>query len=211
MTALLELWPILFPRFQGVNCNMLPIIIGDPGSVPEEYAQYCDMMNLCDIEPEENGRVGYLSIAEFQVRAGASQRRPGIHTEAVNDGGVGYGWGWGAGGMLPGRRKQGLYLASTVDASCQAWNQEVEPGTTRDGREDLRQILDQSPSCIMKASTLYWMTDKCPHEALPQQNAGPRQWFRLVTSPVSVWFQDHSTVNPLVSPAARVITGDKFQ
>ena len=39
-----------------------------------------------------------------------------------------------------------------------------------------------------------------------------RQYFRLVTSQVSVWYADHSTPNPLVSlpDDVQVIKGNKF-
>lgn len=65
----------------------------------------------------------------------------------------------------------------------------------------------------MEANTIYWMTDRCPHEALPQEEAGPRQWFRFVTSKVGVWYEDHSTVNELgvtPSPNCRIVKGNKF-
>ena len=41
-----------------------------------------------------------------------------------------------------------------------------------------------------------------------------RQFFRLVTGPVSLWYQDHSTTNPLgVKPdpkVTRIVAGNKF-
>ena len=41
-----------------------------------------------------------------------------------------------------------------------------------------------------------------------------RQFFRLVTGPVSLWYQDHSTTNPLgVKPdpkVTKIVAGDKF-
>ncbi len=61
------------------------------------------------------------------------------------------------------------------------------------------------------------MTDKTPHESLPipvsAGNNVRRQYFRLVLGPVSAWFADHSTPNPLgfvPPPEVRIIKGDKF-
>jgi len=61
---------------------------------------------------------------------------------------------------------------------------------------------------------LYWLTDRTPFESLPLQEAAQRQFFRIVTSQVSLWYADHSTVNPLgVRPdpaVTQVVRGDKF-
>ena len=61
------------------------------------------------------------------------------------------------------------------------------------------------------------MTDKTPHESLPVPvSAGNnvcRQYFRLVLGPVSAWFAEHSTPNPLGTvppPEVRIVHGDKF-
>jgi len=61
------------------------------------------------------------------------------------------------------------------------------------------------------------MTDRTPHESLSiPVSAGNnirRQYFRLVLGPVSAWFADHSTPNPLgfvPPPEVRIIRGDKF-
>ena len=55
---------------------------------------------------------------------------------------------------------------------------------------------------------------RTPHESLPLETSGYRQFFRLVTSQVSLWYRDHSTPNPLgVEPdpqITRVVVGDKF-
>lgn len=69
----------------------------------------------------------------------------------------------------------------------------------------------------LEAGELIWMTDRTPHESLPiPASAKPntrRQYFRLVLGPVSAWFADHSTPNPLgiVPPEeVRIVHGDKF-
>ena len=55
---------------------------------------------------------------------------------------------------------------------------------------------------------------RTPHESLALKQSSFRQFFRLVTSQVSLWYSNHSTPNPLgVVPdpgVTRVVTGDKF-
>ena len=88
---------------------------------------------------------------------------------------------------------------------------------------------------LLEAGRLYWLTDRyvphilfkesthfstilhlhrTPHESLPIKEGAFRQFFRLVTSQVSLWYADHSTPNPLgVLPdpdVTRIVTGDKF-
>ncbi|KAI9318290.1 hypothetical protein DFJ73DRAFT_344285 [Zopfochytrium polystomum] len=66
----------------------------------------------------------------------------------------------------------------------------------------------------LAAHELVWMTDRTPHEALPTRERVFRQFFRLVTSNVTVWYADHSTRNDergVVPPkGVRVVHGDKF-
>ena len=50
---------------------------------------------------------------------------------------------------------------------------------------------------MMKSNTIYWITDRTPHEALPLAHQTYRQYFSLVTHEVSLWFEDSSTKNPL--------------
>ena len=40
-------------------------------------------------------------------------------------------------------------------------------------------------------------TDTTAHESLPVDEDTYRQYFRFVTSAVSVWYENHSTKNPL--------------
>jgi len=125
-------------------------------------------------------------------------------------------WGFSM-GTLDG----GIYLASSVGDSCQAWDCQVNPGD--DGGEiighlgdieHLREFLPDSNK-RMREDTLYWITDRTPHESLPLARKTHRQWFRLVTSQVSLWFEDHSTKNPLgIVPdpdITTIVKGSKFE
>ena len=66
----------------------------------------------------------------------------------------------------------------------------------------------------MKPNRLYWMTDRTPHESLPLKAGTYRQFFRLVMSQVSLWYEDHSTPNPNgVKPdltITKIVRGNKF-
>ena len=58
------------------------------------------------------------------------------------------------------------------------------------------------------------MTDRTPHESLPLKTGTYRQFFRLVTSRVGLWFADHSTPNPFgIVPdpkITKIVRGSKF-
>jgi len=116
----------------------------------------------------------------------------------------------------------GIYMASTIDASCRAWNCKIIKDKAS-GREVigkhgdielLRNLLPPEQEVTTKGHLMYWMTDRTPHEALPLKKGTYRQFFRLVTSRVSLWFQDHSTPNPNgVKPdpqITKIVKGSKF-
>ena len=80
--------------------------------------------------------------------------------------------------------------------------------------EHLRHLLPAELEQTLKANRLYWMTDRTPHESLPLEEGTYRQFFRLVMSRVSLWYEDHSTPNPNgVEPdpkITKVVRGNKF-
>ena len=79
------------------------------------------------------------------------------------------------------------------------------------GCEYLRPWLGKGTK--LQAGELVWMTDRTPHEALPQSTSGNRQFFRLVMPYVNHWYADHSTPNPNVPlpEHVKVIHGNKFE
>ncbi len=250
-TTYASLGSVKFPAFQGTNINMLPFRMGDPESIPEEYRHYSDLIEACRLPPSELGKVGYLSVSESIVAAGASQRRPGLHTEGhpmlawgeysggswggsppppaspqpkgepkpksepePEPGAWGGSWNGEGWGRAPVPRKGaallgGLYMASTIAGSCAIWDRYVKvPGPMGDC-EHLRCELGSGQ--LLDANELVWLTDRTPHEALPVMETTPRQWFRLVTSLVDVWYRQHSTANRLgIQPPCRIIETNKF-
>ena len=131
-------------------------------------------------------------------------------------------WGRGMIGIRKSKQVEGgIYMASNVENSCAVWNSKIRCDTTNGnteiiGRhgdvEHLRNYIGKQE--VMRANTLYWITDRTPHESLPLKNETYRQYFRLVTHHVSLWFEDHSTKNPLgIVPdpkITKIVQGSKF-
>ena len=124
---------------------------------------------------------------------------------------------WGMGRRLEegGEIQGGIYMASNVDKSCQIWNcQIMDDGMIGElgNIEYLREFLPESE--FMAKNEVYWLTDRTPHESCPLTQGTHRQFFRLVTSQVSLWYEDHSTENPLgIVPdpeITQIVRGSKF-
>ena len=188
---------------------------------------------------DDIGKVGYLTVHESYVDVGHGQRREGLHIESpgvFTDGdddddddddpqntntaaftpGVEHPWGMGV-FYGPDRYEGGIYIASSVSNTCEVWDALVDrtvPGIVdqHGGCEHLRGILGHQGTKL-QAGELVWMTDCTPHEALPQERSGYRQFFRVVTPYVSHWYADHSTPNPNVPlpDHVQVIQGSKFE
>lgn len=189
-----------FPRISDTCINMMPFIMGDNSSIPGEYHAYLDLISACNLPASELSKVGYLTITESFVEKGSSQRRGGVHTEKHPASSWGGGWGGSVGG---------LYMASNVDDSCMVWDRYVDaPGPMGDC-EHLRAELGEGR--YLKKNELTWMTDGTPHESMPLKESSSRQFFRLVTSEVSLWYEDHSTKNRLgIQPSCKIVRGSKF-
>ena len=113
-----EVTSIKFPAYSGLQCNMMPFIMGDKNSLPEQYQHYWDLVDACNVPAVERGKVGYLTISESFVKPNSTQRRPGVHVEKHPAGGWG-GTGWGGGN----NQGSGLYMASNIDQQHQkVWN-----------------------------------------------------------------------------------------
>lgn len=103
-STLQEAGHITFPEFAGTRVMMMPIVIGDAASLPDDVlpAGWHDPIGqLSEIatskRPEVAGCVGYLTIDEAVIREGLTHRRPGLHTDgyaAFSEGAQAYGaWG----------------------------------------------------------------------------------------------------------------------
>ena len=109
----------------------------------------------------------------------------------------------------------GIYIASSVSGSSRVWNCGIDPEAVgpHGDIEHLRFLLPETGK-VLCPGQLYWITDRTPHESLPLKEKTYRQFFRLVTADVSLWYRDHSTANPLgVEPdrnITKIVAGNKF-
>ena len=118
-------------------------------------------------------------------------------------------------------------MASNIDDTCAVWNckiveREVEDGQEMKikvmdemgGLEHLRVCLPKNKRHLLKGGKLYWITDRTPHKVLPMKEKGWRQFFRLVSYKLGVWYEDHSTKNPMgIKPDpeyTEIVKGNKF-
>ena len=109
----------------------------------------------------------------------------------------------------------GIYVASSVSGSSRVWNCGIDPvGVGPLGDIEHLRFLLPGAGKVLDPGQLYWITDKTPHESLPLKERTYRQFFRLVTADVSLWYKDHSTANPLgVEPdpgITKIVVGNKF-
>jgi len=235
--------PISWPAPTNIKVNMMPFKIGDPKSLPKQYHQYWEIISQiteAELNPDyrerytdnpdwpsppvcpENSTIAYLTIDESFVSPGSSQRRSGLHTESP--GGTiqdivapeirGYFY-WGEGLFASGEAEGGIFMCSNVAGSTLFYDCEVkqeEMGAIPDGDvESLRGEMGEP--IINEAGGVYWINDRTPHESLPIQGGGERQYVRIVQSGISVWFSDHNTANPLcdVGKGVMIVEGNKFE
>ena len=95
--------------------------------------------------------------------------------------------------------KGGIFVASSVPHLCRLWNCEIRDDSVICQHGDIDNLRNFLPDNHedMYARDLYWLTDRTPYEYLPMKEKIYCQYFRLVTSPVSIWFESLSTKNPL--------------
>jgi hypothetical protein len=170
-----------------VNCHMMPIVQGDPDSLPEWCAPYRGFVRKHALE---RGEIGYLTVQESHVQEGKSQRgysrlgsRRNVHVEVGwLEGLLCWGsvptWGGNANVILdPDTR---VLIANSIPDTCQIWDGQ-EWAHTQDG--DLGEHLDRYPEASgkrMADSALWEIGILTPHECLVQSAGGFRQFVRLV-------------------------------
>eukprot|EP00558_Chaetoceros_sp_UNC1202_P000942 CAMPEP_0197258838 /NCGR_PEP_ID=MMETSP1429-20130617/83210_1 /TAXON_ID=49237 /ORGANISM="Chaetoceros sp., Strain UNC1202" /LENGTH=383 /DNA_ID=CAMNT_0042723025 /DNA_START=54 /DNA_END=1205 /DNA_ORIENTATION=- len=215
---------ITFPEPNNRNVNMMPFVFGDKKSLPVDLRCYQPCIDMCPVTKDQIGQVYYLTVHETYVDPGKAQRREGLHIEApgtiLEENAPAFVLGhdphsWGMGGCAD-VFTGGIYMASSVADTSRLYDAIVDnsiPGITdrHGGCEHLRSII--GPPTDLDKDELIWMTDRTPHEALTQEFAGMRQFFRVVTADVSHWYSKHSTPNPSVPVPAHVIVveEDKFE
>ena len=109
-------------------------------------------------------------------------------------------------------------VASNVPNSTRIYDCEVKPDAVEDignlgDIEALRPAMKEGHMC--EANTLYWMTDRTPHEGVVVEGRTEpyqRSFFRVVGPGISLWYKDHSTANPkcAVPETVTIVEGSKF-
>ena len=213
---------IKFPEPTGININMMPFIRGEKESLPKELWPYYELIiSKCPTDDSEQGDVMYLTVQESYIEAGKTQRRPGLHIEAPASGcqrgefaaALEHRWGFGM-AYSADELHGGLYIATSTSNTTAVWDALVDSKLgavdTYGGMDHLRPYIGRGKK--IPANLLVWLTDRTPHEALPQEEGGYRQFFRLVTSDITVWYAAHSTLNPRVPVPThvKIIDESKF-
>jgi hypothetical protein len=228
-------WLVRFPEPEDININMMPFVMAkrfNETKLPDYLRTYWDQILAQCIVSSELGKIGYLTIHESYVEKGSTQRTPGIHTESPgvvmfkgSKGKLSYTsrfFRWGHGVVSTKQELEGgIYMASNVPNSCKVWNCNILPPDDNSPDvvgehgdiEHLRAFLPSSCE-VMDANTVYWLTDRTPHEALPLSKGTYRQFVRVVTSQLTYWHEEHNTKNPFgVVPdpnITKIIKGSKF-
>eukprot|EP00929_Paragymnodinium_shiwhaense_P103581 TRINITY_DN6719_c0_g1_i4.p1 TRINITY_DN6719_c0_g1~~TRINITY_DN6719_c0_g1_i4.p1 ORF type:complete len:371 (+),score=50.72 TRINITY_DN6719_c0_g1_i4:105-1217(+) len=214
---------VKFPAPSGLNVNMMPFEMGNKESLPAYLQQYWPLIQSCRLPRSELGEIGFLTVHESFVPKGQCQRRPGLHIESPgymgspgkynNDR---YNWGCGIIVMDWSTVQGGIYMATNVANSCRLWQATISDVGAAAGHlgdmEHMREALGEGVD--MEPNRMYWLTDATPHESLPLQADGHRQFFRLVTSSLSAWYPEHSTPNDLVDfkpEKTEIVYGSKFE
>ena len=87
--------------------------------------------------------------------------------------------------------KGGIYVASSVSDSSRVWNCGIDPvGVGPLGDIEHLRFLLPGTGKVLDPGQLYWITDRTPHESLPLKKKTYRQFFRIVTADVSLWYTD---------------------
>lgn len=184
-----------FPRFSGIRVMMMPIVIGDPKSIPSHLSPYSRLLlDLFEKDQAHAGRVGYLTIDEKIVQAGKTHRRAGLHVDGIfrQRGG---GWGGGGGGGW-GAIGTGMLTVSSV-VGCRAWNQEFEGLPGPEG--ECHHLADQArpeAEVLFGAGEIHWVDGLCVHESIPMAQDTERAFVRLSNPSTAPWFEGY-TENPL--------------
>lgn len=194
---------ITFPEFSGVRCLMMPYIQGDPGSVPDTYNSYRDILRSTYFK---QGGIGFLTIDESVAMEGKSHRGDrakfgrALHTEAGRYPGTSvYKWGgtWGGRANVTLHRDTKILLANNLDDSCAVWGAEHED-TSLDG--DIGYASEQYPyseAILLKTGEVHEIGILTPHESLPVKETVQRQFLRIISEGV-IGREEYFTTNPLV-------------
>ena len=194
-------------------------------SIHESFVEQNKTQRRPGLHVETPGKCGNALTEDEILKEDEIKHRNGfghclIHKEGI----ISWGRGW-----YDEAEVGGIYMASNLDNSCIAWDCKIDGDAVGHlgDIEHLRQTLkDEGFSFVNKyqqlmpfsANVLYWITDRTPHESLnlaTRDKGQYRQFFRLVTYKIDVWYERHSTSNPngvLPDPnLTKIIKRSKFE
>ncbi len=190
------------PAFSNTRVMMMPLIIGEPNSIPDFLNHYVNcLVKLFNFAlPSHKDQIGYITIDEKTVEAGKTHRRPGLHVDGVYNGNVG---SWGGGGW--GAVGSGMLTVSNIEG-CKAYKQWFNGTIGNDGECDsMVDQLKESGAEIFKPNHVYWLCGLCVHESLPMKETADRQFVRLSLPSCAPWFEGY-TENPLgIRPSGQIL------
>lgn len=176
---------------------MMPVVLGDLRGVPDHY--HGVVKELYDVtERRHIGQIGYLTIDEQELAAGATLRRSGLHVDGYYHGRSG---AWGGGGSWGSAGNGMLTLSSTNH--CRAYLGVVDGTPGPEGECD--HLTMPNAGEIFEAGHVYWVDGACVHESMPVVEQTKRQFVRLSMPSNGPWF-DGYTKNPSgVLPSAEIL------
>lgn len=171
-----------FPIFSGIRVMMLPFLLDDLDSIPDEIEHWRFAIDQMISASAVNSGVAYLTIDEANVKAGETHRRPGMHVDGCG--------AWGGGGSWA---RNGMLVAASREG-CRGWAQTFEghPGS-HGSCEHMR--VQCGSATRMRANRIYWCSPFAVHEAVPMSENTQRQFVRLSMPNNSPWFEGY-TENP---------------
>jgi hypothetical protein len=180
------------PDFSDMRIMMMPLVLGDLGSVPPMLDSWRGAISdFFKMSEGYHGQVGYLTIDEKLLAAGDTTRRSGLHVDGVYRDGAG---AWGGGGW--GSVVTGMLTASS-HVGCRAWDQKFAGWPGEEG--DCSHLGDECKpeACIVfEPGEVWWLSGLCVHESIPMETETKRQFVRLSMPSTGPWF-DGYTVNPM--------------
>ena len=102
------------------------------------------------------------------------------------------------------RIRGGIYISFNYNKAACVWNAKIKCDKSKgykeivDNSDEMEHIMPYlGAPTTLRGNAIYWITDRTPLKILPPNSKESNfQYFQLVTSQVSYWFEEFSTSNP---------------
>jgi hypothetical protein len=216
-----ELKPVFLPEFSNIRVLMLPVMLQDIESLPNDLRCYKQTyQELVDLSPVKEG-VAYLTIDERYVEKGQTLRVRGLHVDGIGAEGkmnlsiwathglrcyLSSMWDEGAKKWYYGAAGIGGMITVSNPEGCRAWHKEFTGRIEWDGScEKLREHFPDSESTVFKAGMAYWCNSSCVHESIPMAGDAQRVFVRLSMPSKAPWYSGYTTNPKGVKPTGPVV------